>query len=426
MNKKLKKRTTFRKKKKCMGKPDIISPEKFEESSINVKVELIQSLIPIGLMHISELLQEEVNLMAGERYKRSSEPYKCVRYGSNPGSVKLASQRIPITVPRLRNIKNNCEIPLETMKLLRKHGELDEQLFNSVFNGISCRNFKKAAQEVPGAIGLSSSTISRRMIESTEEKLSEFQERDLSSYDFVSMWIDGKTFADDMLVVAMGLTMDGYKMPMGFVQTGTENKMVISKFLRDLINRGLDLSQGLLVVIDGAKGLYTAVKEVFQNRVIIQRCQFHKRENIVSYLPKEEQENMKKCLQEAYEHPSYKDAKAALMKIKEELRVNNLSAMRSLNEGLEDTLSLHKLGLFDKLGISLKTTNCIESVFSMVGRTCKRISNWKNSSQKHRWMATCLLDIETRMRRVRGYKHLSLLRERIKNKLGIKEVNKGV
>jgi putative transposase len=130
------------------------------------------------------------------------------------------------------------------------------------------------------------------MIESTEEKLSEFQERDLSSYDFVSMWIDGKTFADDMLVVAMGLTMDGYKIPMGFVQTGTENKMVISKFLRDLINRGLDLSQGLLVVIDGAKGLYTAVKEVFQNRVIIQRCQFHKRENIVSYLPKEEQEKM--------------------------------------------------------------------------------------------------------------------------------------
>jgi putative transposase len=114
------------------------------------------------------------------------------------------------------------------------------------------------------------------------------------------------------------------------------------------------------------------------------------------------------------------------MKIKEELRVNNLSAMRSLNEGLEETLSLHKLGLFDKLGISLKTTNCIESVFSMVGRTCKRISNWKNSSQKHRWMATCLLDIETRMRRVRGYKHLPLLRERIKNKLGIKEVNKAV
>ena len=410
------------KKKRVMGEPKIVTPEEYQDLAMDVKLELIRELIPLGLMHVEALLQEEIESLAGKRYERTDTPYECDRYGSNNGSVPLAGQRIPIKVPRLRNLIDNVEIPLETIRMLKAGGSLDEKLLLRVLYGISCRNYGMAADSVPGAIGLSASTTSRKMIKATAKKLRELQERDLSDYDFLTMWIDGKTFADDLLVVAMGLTQDGRKVPLGFVQTGTENKKVISHFLQGLLDRGLKIDEGLLVVIDGGKGIRAAVRYAFKDQAIIQRCQWHKRENVVSYLPKNEQEAMRRRLQKAYERPTYAEAKAALMKIMEELKESNLSAAKSLAEGLEETLTLHRLGVFPLLGISLKTTNCIESVFSQVERICRKVSHWKNSSHKQRWLAASLLDIEPRMRRIKGCKHLPLLRERIKDELGIKEV----
>lgn len=410
------------KKKKVLGKPKIMSTEEYEGLEVDTKLELIRQLIPLGLMHVSELLKKEVSSLAGERYKRSCEPKEKVRYGSNPGSVRLAGQRVPIRVPRIRNRKENHEVPLQTLNQLKDQGELDELLLRRVLHGISCRDYEGAAEIVPGAIGLSSSTTSRHLIKVTSKKLREFQERDLSNYDIVALWIDGKTFAEDSLVVAVGVTMEGRKVSLGFVQTGTENKKVLGRFLQKLVDRGMKTDQGLLVVIDGSKGIRAAIRDVFENRVLVQRCQWHKRENVVSYIPKIDQNYMRRLLQKAYERPTYSEAKAALMKIMEELRDSNLSAAKSLEEGLEETLTLHKLGLFPLLGQSMKTTNCIESIFSQVERRCGRVSHWKNSSHKHRWMAACLLDIEPRLRKIKGYKHLVLLREKIKNELGTKEV----
>jgi transposase-like protein len=296
---------------------------------------------------------------------------------------------------------------------------VNDLLLKRVLYGISCRNYEAAAESIPGAIGLSSSTVSRGFIEASAAQLRELQERDLSGEDVVSLFLDGKTFADATMVIALGITMSGDKRFLGFVETDTENEKVLTPFLRSLIERGLDASQGLLVILDGGKGLGSAVKKVFRGRALVQRCQWHKRENVVSHLSKSEQVHWRQRLQRAYGRPEYQEALAALEKLHAELEERNQSAAASLAEGLEDTLTLHRLGVYGVLGRSLKTTNCLESVNALVEERCAKVDHWKNSSQRHRWLGTALVDIEPRLRKVMGYRHLPKLREALKRELAI-------
>lgn len=221
------------------------------------------------------------------------------------------------------------------------------------------------------------------------------------------------------MVMALGVTITGEKVMLSFVQTGTENTQVVGEFLSELVGRGLRTEHGLLVVIDGSKGLRAAVKKAFKDKALVQRCQWHKRENVVRYLPKCEQEPMRRKLQKAYGKATYAEAKAALKKIEDTLEERNVSASNSLREGLEETLTLHRLGVFELLGRSLKTTNCLESINSLVEDRCGKVDCWKNSSQKHRWLASALMDIEPRLNRISGYKHLPLLREKLRQSLGL-------
>ncbi len=296
---------------------------------------------------------------------------------------------------------------------------MDETLFRRVLYGISCKDYERAAESIPGAIGVSKSTVSRQFVEASAKELKAFQERDLSEHDVVAIFLDGKTFADDTMVVALGVTMDGDKVFLGFVQTDTENKRVLSQFLSSLLDRGLDISKGILAVIDGAKGLHSAVKSSFKKRVVVQRCQWHKRENVVSYLSKSEQSWMRKRLQKAYERPTYEEAHKKLMAIRKELENRNQSAKESLKEGFEETLSLHRLGVFALIGASFKTTNCLESINALAEQRCQKVDHWRNSSQKQRWLAAALNDIEPRLRRVKGYRHLDKLRVAIMKDLKI-------
>lgn len=408
------------KKKKVKGPVKTLTREEYESLALDSRVELIQSLIPLGLMFVAEELQREVESLAGGRYSRKEDPDAPYRYGSNPGSVKILGQRVPIRVPRVRD--RSSEIHLRTYDDLHRGVEMNETLFRRVLCGISCRDYEPAAEAIPGAIGISKSTVSREFVAASSKKLKEFQERALDHHDVVAIFLDGKTFAEDAMVIALGVTMEGYKIPLGFVQTETENKRVLSEFLRSLLDRGLDISKGLLVIIDGSKGLVSAVKSVFKKRVVIQRCQWHKRENVVGYLPKKEQAWLRKRLQKAYERPTYDEAHKKLMEIRKDLKNRNQSAVSSLDEGFEETLTLHRLGVFALIGSSFKTTNCIESINAMAEQRCQKVDYWKNSSQKQRWLAAALIDIEPRLQRVRGYKHLQKLRTAIMEELEIATV----
>lgn len=376
----------------------------------HTRIALIQELIPLGLMAVEDALQREIEQLAGPRYARAGGVPGYVRWSRERGSVYLLDQKVPITYQRVRDLRRNAEVPLMTYLALQQPRQMDEGLLRRVLKGLSCRNYEACAEKIPEAFGLKPSSVSRRFIRASARKLQELQERRLESYEIVVLILDGKTFAEDEMVIALGVTVEGKKVILGFVETALDDKQVCAAFLRELVARGLRYEDGLLVVIDGSKGLRQAVKEVFGDGAQIQRCQWHKRENVVSYLPKGQQAIWRAKLQQAYEKPTYEEAKAALERIHRELRVINESAARSLLEGLEETLTLHRLGLAKELGQSLKTTNVLESIMAQVERRVGRVDRWRNSNQKHRWLATALLDIEPRLNRIKGYRALPRLR----------------
>ncbi len=380
------------------------------EAEVDSRVELIQALIPLGLAAVEDALSWEVRRLAGERYQRPGRPPGQVRWGRQRGSVYLLDQKVPLVVPRVRDRLQGREIPLETYTRLQAPRRGDVGLLRRVLLGLSTQRYQECADAVPEAFGLSPSTVSRRFIRASARKLQQLAERRVDRPDFIALFLDGKTFAEDELVLALGITVCGEKVVLGFVQTATENEAVVTAFLQQLVGRGLRWEQGLLCVIDGAKGLRAAIRRVFGPAALVQRCQWHKRENVVRYLPKAQQAAWRRKLQAAYESATYAEAKAALTALQRELRRVNLSAAGSLAEGLEETLTLHRLGLFLQLGRSLKTTNCLESLLAQVGQRTNRVDRWVTSEQKHRWVATALLDIEPRLRRLRGYRFLSQLR----------------
>jgi len=409
------------KKAKRLGEPKVIRREEFKRFDIDTRLEMIRALIPLGIMAIYEELDREVVKMAGVRHSRKREGRRYYRHGTNPGSVKLAGQRVSVKVPRVRGSEG--EVRLSTYERFHRGCEIEETLFRRVLYGISCRNYEQAAMEIPGAIGVSSSSVSRQFIKASAARLKAFQERDLSKLDIVTLFLDGKRFAEDEMVIALGVTLEGEKRFLGFIQSGTENERALSMFLSSLIDRGLRIESGLLIVIDGSKGLRSSVRKVFKGYALVQRCQWHKRENVVSYLPRKEQGFWRRRLQKAYGRPTYEEAKRALSKIRLELIEVNESAVRSLDEGLEETLTLHRLGLFPLIGRSLKTTNIIESVNAQAEERCGRVDNWKSSNQKQRWLAAALIDIEPRLNRLLGYRHLPALRAAIMKELKLDTEN---
>ena len=274
-------------------------------------IELIQTLIPLGVRAVEEALQAEVRALAGPRYARHDERPDVVRWGQQAGSIFVADQKLPISVPRVRDRSTGHEVPLTTYAQLQTPRSQDVGLFRRVLGGLSCREYESAAEAVPEAFGLAKSSVSRRFVRASASELRRLFERRHDDAEWLVLVLDGKSFAGDQLVIALGVTTTGEKRILGLVQTASENQRVIASFLRDLGDRGLPLDRPLLVVIDGAKGLRAAVRDVFGD-VPVQRCQWHKRENVVSYLAQAEQAEWRRKLQAAYAHPSYADAKRAL------------------------------------------------------------------------------------------------------------------
>ena len=329
---------------------------------LDSRVELIQALIPLGLEAVHDLLQQEVTALVGERYSRHGGHRGVVRWGRQGGSVYLADQKVAVTVPRVRDTRVEQEVPLGTYQGLRQPRRAEEAALRKILKGLSCRDYESCVEPVAETFGLKASSLSRRFKRASARKLAALQERDLSGYDMVALFLDGKTFGEDEMLIGLGITLEGQKVVLGFVQTATENEKVCAAFLRSLLDRGLRIEQGLLGVIDGSKGLRKAVDTVLGAKAAVQRCQWHKRENVVGYLPSSKQAMFRRKLQAAYDRSDYGPAKAALKTVREELGLLNRSAVASLDEGLEETLTLHRLGLAKQLGRSFRTTNCIENV----------------------------------------------------------------
>ena len=346
------------------------------------------------------LLDDEVEELCGRRYERLKQEDTCyMRHGSNKGSVYLGGEKVPIKVPRVRDVKNNEEKPLEMYRRYRRPSEREqEKLLTSVVLGISQRDYSRAVTGVAKSFGLSASTVSRRFQARAEKAFNAYAERDLSSETYVALQIDGKYLKEHQVVICVGITNEGKKQILGSIETSTENAEAVKGLLEGLIARGLDFSKGILVVIDGAKGIHKAVKETFEEKAQVQRCTWHKQENVLSYLKEEDKDRVKHKMQEAYKKGTYGEAKEALKALHEELLPHNRRAANSLAEGMEETLTLHRLGVARELGGSLQTTNIIENANGLIGQRIGKIKRWTNTKQLHRWLLLALMEAERRFK----------------------------
>lgn len=383
-------------------------------SSLEVQVSMMQQHLDICKIFVNTLLSSEVDSLAGAKYSHDKPlEGRYSRWGHNPGSVKVGSQRVPISVPRVYDNQEEKSVSLESYEKLRNAPEQDESMVQSILHGISMRDYKRTAETLVGNFGLSPSTISREFVAQSTAALEEFQKRKFEENTFVALFIDGKYLAGEQMIIVLGITDKGQKIVLGLTQAATENHRPILEMFTDLIDRGLNSQEGLLAVIDGSKGLKKAIVEAFGDKVIIQRCQWHKRENVVSYLPENKQEAFRKKLQNAYSEEDYETAKARLEAIGKELGKDNVAAQNSLLEGLEETLTLKRLKL-NEFSKSFSTTNCIESLNSQVGKFTRKVKNWQTGDQRLRWVVLGLLESETRMKKVSNFEKLKIMQEKLK------------
>ena len=393
--------------------------EELEEKPWEVKLALLQHHLELARIFVGELLEEEVEQKAGKRYSHDETRYS--RWSKNPGSVRIGEEKVPITVPRMIDTETGETCSPERYHKMKKLPEMTRKMQEAILLGLSQNDYERVASSFAGGFGLSQSAVSERFIERSAKALEEFESRSLEDLDLVALIMDAKHVAGKQMLVALGVTADGQKIPLSFEETSTEHHEPVKSLLRELIDRGLSYDQGLLFVTDGARGLRKAIREIFSGYGLIQRCQWHKRENIVGYLPKSDRKKWRRKLRRAYQKPTYKEAKTALTDLHDQLQGINRSAARSLQEGLEETLTLHRLGAFEEVGRSLKTTNAIESLNSLVEDHIGNVKRWHHSEQRARWFALGLLEAEQRMNRIAGHEDLPKLRDALQRELDIDE-----
>ena len=404
-----------------MDKSTKVTREKFSwlfEQPLDLKVSILEQHLSICQLVINQILEEEVKLLSGERYSHDKpNSGKFSRYGFNPGSVNIGGKKLKIDIPRVRNEKKGTFQSLESYQELKDLDGADDQTLEGVLHGLSTRDYGEVVDYLQEGFGLSKSSVSRKFIRASEEKLKEFESRDISQHRLIAIFIDGKYLARQQMIIVMGVTDGGQKVMLGLLQTTTENSQAIGQLFIQLKEKGLQYQEGLLFVTDGSKGIRKAIEEQFSGKALIQRCIWHKRENVLSYLPEGVKEETKKAYHKALAEPRYQDAKKVLVELTQKLEKINRQAASSLKEGMEELLTLHKLGLSEQFSGSFSTTNCIESVNSQIKKYTGRVTHWSNSDQRYRWTAAALLEAEQRMRKVDNFKQLYKLKKAIKGYL---------
>ena len=363
-----------------------------------------------GLQLMDLMMQEEVRELAGERSQRQAER-TASRWGSERGYCVVMGQKVPIQRPRVRTTDDK-EVRLGSYEMFHRGEPLTETVWEKLMLGLSTRNYDQAVRQFRQAYGLEKSAISEHFIEASRKKLKAMMERRLDKTRLCALLVDATPFQGQQMVAALGIDEYGRKMILGIRQGATENATVVGELLADLVERGLDFTQPRLYILDGGKALTAAVKKYAGESAVIQRCQVHKRRNVLDHLTEEQKPAVAKKLNAAYALEDYAAAKQALNTLHRELMDLNPSAARSLGEGMEETLTVHRLHLPLQLRKTMASTNVIESAFSIVEQVCKNVKRWHGGDQRERWVGSGLLVAENQFRRITGYEQIpTLIRE---------------
>jgi putative transposase len=373
---------------------------------------LLAMSVAAGLSVMQAMFEAEIAAACGPRGKHDASR-AAVRHGTGRGSVTLGGRRVPVARPRARTLDGR-EVPLSSYAHFAAEDLLTQVVMERMLAGLATRRHARTGEPVGEKItgttkSTSKSAISRRFVRQTETALAELMARDLTGEDIKVLMLDGEHLAERCVVVALAVTADGTKKPVGLWDGSTENKTVVRALLADLVARGLVFDDGLLVVCDGAKALSAGVREVFGDKALIQRCTLHKRRNIADHLPDKEKAWVDAKLVKAFNHP---DPGAGLRNAKSlaaQLDKNYPGAAASLREGLEEMFTVTRLGIDGRLARTLTTSNPVESMISIARATNRNVTRWRDGQMVLRWTAAGMLNAERSFRRIKGYKQMPQL-----------------
>jgi putative transposase len=375
---------------------------------------LMAVAVEAGLATAMAIMSQEADALCGAWNARDPERTH-VRGGTTPTSVVMGGQRLPIRRPRVHAVDDGRqagEVPLVSYGVFAQGDLLARTVIERMLAGVATRSFARAADPIgeerrSQARSTSKSAVSRRFVTGTKRALDELLGRDLSQLEPAVLMIDGVDFAHQMCVVALVVTADGTKVPVGLRVGDTENRTVVAALLADLVERGLDTSGGLLVVIDGAKALAAAVRSVFGDLAVIQRCQIHKRRNVKDHLPATMRDDVDARLRGAFADPDPTAGLRKAQRLATELARTHPDAAGSLREGLEEMFTVRRLGIDGTLARTLVCTNMIESMISIARTTTRNVKRWRDDGDmRRRWCAAGLLEAERKFRRVRGHNQM--------------------
>ena len=374
---------------------------------------LLALAVGTGLGVLHSLLDADVERLVGPKGQHNPDR-AAVRHGTQPGKVALGGRRVRVDRPRVRSADGAGELPLPTWQAFSSTELLDQLAMERMLAKLSTRGYAAGlepvgAQVEQAASGTSKSAVSRRFVAATEHALAELLAADLSGLDLVALLVDGVKVAEHCCVVALGITGDGTKVPLGLAEGATENTSVVTDLLAGLRERGLDTTRPILVVIDGAKALRQAITNVFDHPVV-QRCQLHKLRNLTDRLPDAVASTVAKRMRRTYHHPDPLIAQAELEALARELDRSHPGAASSLREGLTETLTITRLGVPPTLARTLRSTNPIESMIEICRDHAANVKRWRDGQMALRWVAAGMDEATKQFRRVNGYLHLPALR----------------
>ncbi|WP_122526599.1 IS256 family transposase [Mycobacterium persicum] len=383
------------------------------EIAENMQEGLLALAVGAGLQVMAALMEADVTALAGPKGQHDG-ARTAVRHGHERGSVTLGGRRVPVTRPRVRAADRTGERPVASYELFSSTEILGKLAMEKMLAGLSTRHYPVGLEPVGEQISekasaTSKSAVSRRFVAMTETALAELLSADLSGLDLVALMIDGVHFAESCCIVALGIGIDGVKHPLALVEGSTENATLVTDLLVDLRERGLDVTRPMLVGLDGSKALRKAVVDVL-DRPVVQRCQIHKVRNVKDHLPQRLRSSVGRKMTDAYHAGSALEAEAALLALAKELDRTHPGAAASLREGLDETLTVLRLGVTPTLARTLRSTNCIESMISVCREHAGNVKRWRDGQMALRWCAAGMVEAGKQFRRVNGHLHLPSLR----------------
>jgi putative transposase len=364
--------------------------------------------VEIGLRMAGRLLEDEVQRLCGPRYERQPDR-RVTRYGRQPGVITLAGQKLPVTRPRVRTAGGQGEVALETYGLLQREEAMPQACLARMVRGVSTRDYEGVVDLACDGFGVKKSSVSRGFVRASAQAVEELAQRRFDGVRFAAVFIDGVEYAGETMVVALGMTDEGTKRVLGLRQGATENAEVVTSLLEELRERGLDTGRPTLFVLDGAKALRAAVRRVWGRQAVIQRCQVHKKRNVKAHLAEEHHVELDRRLGTAWSQTSHEQALAQLQATARWLQRQSPDAAASLREGLEETLTVIRLGVPPSLRKTLATTNPIESALDAVRSLTRRVKRWREGHMRQRWCTAGLLRAEERFHRVKGHRQIPQL-----------------